>query len=1063
MNRSVCIIAMIACVVGCEAPRDTGSLAAQAALAHTLGELGSVYLDRVELARAEPLLTSALALRESVLGPMHPEVAHDLTGLAELHRVREHYAEAEPLLLRALDIHDRAQVTAHAGLVTTLYSLADSYRARGALEKAEPLYVRALDIAENALGPMHPETGRALAGLALYHRDRGAYGKAEPLYVRALEIAEKVFGVAHPEVARRLNGLGCLYRLLAAYDKARALDTRALGIVERALGPWHPEAAQSLHELGSLDWYRSAYASAETRYSRALAIRETAFGSMHSGVGTTLSNLAMVAHDRGEDARAERLYRRSIEITESMLGPMHPRLALMLNNFAVLYWNQGSYKDAERLVSRILDIYEKAPGPVNDNLALTLNLHGKIKHIQEDYPAAESSLMRAIEITRNTLGPTHPDLATFLNNLAWLYRDQRMYGKAEPLLTRALEISEKNFGPWHYRNAGILESLGSVNRDQKKFDKAEPFVLRAFGIREKLLTPVNPLMVIGLYARAKLHWVQGAFDKVEPLLSRAADIREDQLHNALPRMSEPRKRALMTFLQIETDSVVSLHVHGLPRSQRALELALTTILRRKGRVVDSMVDSAAALRNHVTPRLREQLDQLDRARSELVDRLYAQGEATDTAAIAAIRARIEDLEGALSAASAAFRVQSEPVTLANVRAAIPDDAALVEFVRYHRYDPSEVQPSREERYAAYVVTRSGPPQWVALGPAARIDAHVDAMRAAMDDNRPVATANAALRRLDALVLAPIRARLEGASQLILAPDGKLHLVPFEALVDARGRLALDSYLISYVTTGRDLLRLAVPHELRSAGMVLAGPDYGPLPSSSKIAFAPLTEALGEAADLERYFSTPPLTGEKATKAALKQLAGPAILHVATHGFYARASGSKPMPASGNPSREMFAELGGALLPPPRPDDPADGLDLAGLAMAGANQGPAGIVTAREIAGLDWWGTQLVVLSACETGVGAVPSGDGVYGMRRALVLAGAASQVVSLWAVDDASTRMLMRDYYAELALGTGRAEALRAAKRRLMHEPRYAHPHHWAAFIPAGDWRPLDRDAIVQ
>ena len=144
-------------------------------------------------------------------------------------------------------------------------------------------------------------------------------------------------------------------------------------------------------------------------------------------------------------------------------------------------------------------------------------------------------------------------------------------------------------------------------------------------------------------------------------------------------------------------------------------------------------------------------------------------------------------------------------------------------------------------------------------------------------------------------------------------------------------------------------------------------------------------------------------------------------------------------------------------PPPPIRDPAEGLDQSGLAMAGANLGPDGIVTAREVAGYDWWGTQLVVLSACQTGVGAVPSGEGVYGLRRALVLAGTASQVVSLWMVGDASTPGLMRDYYGELARGTGRAEALRWAQLRMLHQPATAHPFYWAAFIPAGDWRPLD------
>jgi CHAT domain-containing protein len=143
--------------------------------------------------------------------------------------------------------------------------------------------------------------------------------------------------------------------------------------------------------------------------------------------------------------------------------------------------------------------------------------------------------------------------------------------------------------------------------------------------------------------------------------------------------------------------------------------------------------------------------------------------------------------------------------------------------------------------------------------------------------------------------------------------------------------------------------------------------------------------------------------------------------------------------------------------PPSSEDPTDALDRAGLALAGANVRPDGIVTARELAGYDWWGTQLVVLSACETGVGAVPSGEGVYGMRRALVLAGAESQVVSLWNANDAATRELMRAFYGELARGTGRAEALRRAKLRLLRQPKFAHPYYWAAFIPAGSWTPLD------
>ncbi len=434
----------------------------------------------------------------------------------------------------------------------------------------------------------------------------------------------------------------------------------------------------------------------------------------------------------------------------------------------------------------------------------------------------------------------------------------------------------------------------------------------------------------------------------------------------------------------------------------------------------------------------------------------------------------------LSSASAEFRAQNEPITLANVQAALPLGAMLVEFVRSRRFEARSQPPSQEERYVAYLVTSRDPPRWVSLGEAAPIDAAVDAVLDALQSKLSAETTRAALQHLDALVVNPLRDQLTEVSHLILAPDGKLNLVPFDALIDPQGHYELERYLVSYLSSGRDLLRLAAHRESRSPAVIVAAPDYGPRPSHpapGTMSFRPLPGARAEATDLARYFSTPPLTDKRATKEALAALIGPTILHVATHGFYARDSGTTRAPGSHGPSvpppafappasRGIHVESDGdisSLSLPPSSSDPAEGLDWSGLAMAGANQGAGGIVTAREIAGFDWWGTQLVVLSACQTGVGAVASGDGVYGMRRALVLAGAESQVVSLWNANDASTRVLMRDYYDELARGAGRAEALRSAKLHLLHQPRYVHPYYWAAFIPAGDWRPLDKNTLSQ
>ena len=892
---------------------------------------------------------------------------------------------------------------------------------------------------------MHPDVARSLNNLAMLYKDQAAYRKAEPLLVRALDIWEKVLVAMHPDVARSLNNLAMLYDAQGAHGKAEPLYLRALDIHEKALGAMHPDVATNLNNLAEHYTDQGAYGKAEPLLVRALDITEKALGPMHPDVAGSLNNLAALYQAQGAYGKAEPLFARALNIQEKALGPMHPEVARMLNNLAALYMWQGAYEKPEPLLLRALDIKEKA------------------------------------------LGPMHPDVATSLNSLAAFYKAQGAYGKARPLYVRALDIKEKALGPMHPEVATSLVHLAKLYQAQGAYGKAEPLLVRALNIQEKGLGAMHPEVATSLNNLATIYRAQGAYGRAVPLLSRAAEIREAQLRTELARLSEPRKRTLMALLQGETRALVSLHADAMPTSAQALDLALTTVLRRKGRILDSLAETQATLRTHLTPKLREHLEQLAQARTELSTRLYArvdpQTAADRAAAIAALRVHIDDLESALGTASVEFRAQSEPVTVAKIQAVLPRDAALVEFVRYQRFDARQAKPFQEERYVAYLVTSHSPPQWVALGEAAPLDAEVDAVLAAMHSNISTETTKAALQRLDARVFAPIRVRLGNITHVILAPDGKLNLVPFEALVDPQGHYELEQRLVSYVTTGRDLLRLAAPHAPRSPAVLIAGPDYGPLPPPGvpgTVSFAQLAGALAEATELQTYFRETPLTGGKATKSALAALTGPAMLHVATHGFYARDPITLPVPAPAGsapsapphsiPStppqppvpgklaqRGMSVEGGASPLPPPRSEDPADGLDRAGLAMAGANQGADGIVTAREIAGFDWWGTKLVVLSACETGVGAVPSGEGVYGMRRALVLAGVESQVVSLWSVNDASTRALMREYYGELAHGTGRAEALRQAKLRLLRQPRYAHPYYWAAFIPAGDWTPLD------
>ena len=448
---------------------------------------------------------------------------------------------------------------------------------------------------------------------------------------------------------------------------------------------------------------------------------------------------------------------------------------------------------------------------------------------------------------------------------------------------------------------------------------------------------------------------------------------------------------------------------------------------------------------------------------------------------------------------------------------IPIDAALVELVSYQPFNLKAKPADRfgTLHYAAYILSSQGIIQAVDLGDAAAIDRQVEAFRQALRsraaDIKPIA------RQLDAVLMQPIRAKLDSilpsrqggtTRNLLIAPDSQLNLIPFAALVDEQNRYLVETTNISYLTSGRDLLRLQNPVASRQPPILIANPDYAnpgnptsaqivgrggfskgvnatpvslsskPVPTTdlnrgnnqrssdiARLQFRPLPGTAEEAnAIAPKLPGATLLTGTQATENALKQVQAPRILHIATHGFFLEDVPLLPAPASrGTDSlfrSDLIPEVAPGFRPPTRPGNTENALLRSGLALAGFNPRQSGaedgVLTALEAAGLNLRGTQLVVLSACETGIGDVANGEGVYGLRRAFVLAGAESQLISLWKVDDTGTKDLMVRYYDKLLAKQGRSDALRQIQLEFLKNPTYQHPYFWAAFIPSGDWREM-------
>ncbi|MGH9821595.1 MAG: CHAT domain-containing protein, partial [Pyrinomonadaceae bacterium] len=365
----------------------------------------------------------------------------------------------------------------------------------------------------------------------------------------------------------------------------------------------------------------------------------------------------------------------------------------------------------------------------------------------------------------------------------------------------------------------------------------------------------------------------------------------------------------------------------------------------------------------------------------------------------------------------------------------------------------------------YVMRNNGEIGWKDLGAAKEIDASIEALRVSLRDPKREDTMRLA-RALDAKVMQPVRGLAGNASHLLVSPDGELNVIPLGALVDEKGKFGVENYLFTYLSSGRDLVRMGEKRSSESGPLVIGNPAYGEpeseratenrqkmsrRPSIAKTRdltdtyFSPLSGTEQETRAIKSFFPDATyLTGDKATETSLKQAKAPRILHIATHGFFL-------VDQNGDLTGERRRK-GGML-----PDNIADPLLRSGLAFAGANR-PAkgdddGLLTALEASGLDLWGTELVVLSACDTGLGEIRNGEGVYGLRRSFGIAGAESIVMSLWPVSDQMTRDMMISYYKYLKQGAGRGEALRRVQLEMLKKAGRSHPFYWASFIQSGDW----------
>jgi CHAT domain-containing protein/Tfp pilus assembly protein PilF len=1075
---------------------DEKSAGAESAeVSQDLGNLGLLFDHQAKFAEAEPLLRRALAMDEKLKGADDPQVGLDLINVGVVCVDEAKYQEAAALYQRAMGIVEKAFGPEHTNfaMVVSKLGLVDDHL--GKYADAEPLFKQALAIDEKALGPEHSTVATDLYNLAMVKEHQDRYTDAEQLYEQALKIDEKVLGPDHADVANILENLAQVAYFESRYDEAEKLYLRAIQILEKAEGPEHTDVAHAFDDLGNLYDSMGRYADAEQVEHRAIAMQEKAEGPEHPDVANSLEALATLFLHEGKYAEAEPLVQRELRIREKQLGPESNQVADALNNLASLYYKEGKYAEAEPLYLRAIRIDGKALGVDSPAVATDLDNMGLLLKREDKAADARDFFERALSIDEKGLGPESSEVALCLSNLATLDEEEGKFADPEPLVKRALAIDEKTLGAVNPSVAVDVNNLAVIYAQTAHYPEAEALYQRLMSIHEKLLGPDHPDLATDLTNFGLLYEYQGKYAQAAPLFTRAFDNLFKQFQYNFTYMTEKERLGFLDTVANDFPAYFSFVHRYRDKDPELVGSMYNLLLWEKGFIAGSVADMRRQIEASGDVDSLKLLSELTEKRTQIAALVNVQPQDRDAwqKQIDQLRGEADEIEKALVARSATFaeRKKLARATWQQVRDALRPGEAAVEFARFRYYD---VKWTDKNYYAALVVTReSKEPEYIFLGEGAQIEGNAITHFQQQLHTRGVGLVEdaAALPGQDAygLIWKPVEAALSGKTRVYVSPDGVLNQLPLGIIAGADGKLEMEKYDLRVVSSTRDLLRTGAPHGAETAVLV-GNPVFALSEAEQRAAEQKLTlpqATHAEAAaipvgDISRDQGTgtvlPPLpgtgaevnaiaelmqqrqwktsvyTGDQALKRVVEETNSPRIVHLATHGFFLP---DQQVKASQLEAEQLGEKQASGL------EDPMlrSGLYFAGAdrTLAGKASGPDvdnGVLTAMEAANLNLRGTELVVLSACNTGQGDVKNGEGVFGLRRALEEAGAQHVLMSLWSVPDQETLELMQRFYSKWLAGTEVHAALEQAQMEMREKVKAAHegrdlPYYWGAFVLVG------------
>ena len=1043
--------------------------------------------------------TKAMDIRREVLGENHPDYAMSLSSLALYNFYLSNYAEAIRLGTEATLIQKKTLGEDNIDYATSLDNLALYNTALGNYTEAIRLCSEALLIRKKVLGENHPHYATSLSNLAGYNYNVGNYAESIRLETEATRISKEKLGENHPDYATSLNNLALYNSCLGNYAEAIRLCSEAMRIQKEVLGENHPAYASSLNSLATYNASLGNYTESIRLGTEAMRIRKEVLGENHPDYATSLNNLANYNATLGNYTEAIRLGTEAMRIRKEVLGENHPDYATSLVNLAGYNLDLGNYIEAIRLGTEAIHIQKKVLG--NNHIAYTVSLNTLANSNFDlgNYAEAIRLGTEAMRIRKEVLGENHPAYALSLNNLASYNTSLGNYTESIRLGTEAMRIRKEVLGENHPDYALSLYNLAVCYSLLGNYAEALQLCTDALHIQKKILGENHPNYAIYLNELAVCYFYSNNKEEAVSLYRNISNLYTNLVLTTFADLTTTEQAMFWNKYNnyfnnilpqraytLADDSLYISAYNGVLLSKGLLlnaEMEMKKLLQESGdsaimELYDAMRMNKMILNKQLEKPIKERFLDTDslqrlinRQEQDLVQRSKVYGDYTRN-----LRIDWQDVQGKLGKEDMALEFLSFPMEGDSVMYAaivVKPGMAYPEMIPLFK----EKQLKQIPFYAYY----STPELYL-------------------------------------LVWQPLEELLKGVKNVYFAPAGELYNIAIETLPDTDSTWVSDRFNLYRLSSTRQLALIQKTYDNNDAriyGGLKYDTDLTQL-IKDNLQYEAKNETLArsfedgfiadslrlrsgaeelpgtriEAENIKRSLDAAHVENELftdtvGTEASFKAMSGQQIraLHIATHGFYWTKWETRRQ------EDWDFLMLGDNHNPKYTEDK---SLTRSGLLMAGANNAlmgieipenvDNGILTAKEIAGLDLRGMDMVVLSACQTGLGEI-TGEGVFGLQRGFKKAGAKSLLMSLWKVDDNATQMLMTQFYANLIAGMDKYNALRdaqrvvreyeveknvvvnklssAQKRKLEKQGKtwiaqtevqkirpYEHPKYWAAFI---------------